>query len=264
MISLKNNYILSILSCLFTIGFTRKSAVSRDSDDDFGNTGLKRLSSGYNSTQAQLESFYNEHGGPSAFPDHYRDAIEALLYGQDDVIRGNFSAANERIRLIFEKIPLNDDLWFEDFDIYGLNVGEPIAYYGLRMLDLIASVGDIATIGTLYMTTVVAECASVSRPTLPDFTPEIVDLSIDPNILKDSASLLHNSTDLFRRWVKVITEGYDVKLMVYTMTECTTVSYTDDEKVILSYPNTRQMIESVPAEIHNVTNFWWVIAPSGK
>ena len=40
----------------------------------------------------------------------------------------------------------------------------------------------------------VAPCASVSRPTLPDLEPETVDLDIDPSILAEDAALLHTAT----------------------------------------------------------------------
>ena len=89
------------------------------------------------------------------------------------------------------------------------------------------------------MTAVVAPCATVTRPTLPDLEPETVELDIAPEILANDARVLELSTQLFRRWVEAITGGLKVDLRVFEMTECTTVDYTDDGAIILSYPTVR-------------------------
>jgi hypothetical protein len=75
--------------------------------------------------------------------------------------------------------------------------------------------------------------------------------------------MLRTSTDLFRHWVRAITGGMEVELVVHEMTECTTVDYTDEGDVIVSYPDAEGMVSTVPDEIADATDFWWVVAPSG-
>lgn len=214
-------------------------------------------------TSELLDAFYSDNGGRDAFPEHHVLALEALLYGQDEVEAGLLQAARTRVDEVFEAMPLSTPVWREDVGFEGLNIGDPVAYYGLRMLDQILVLDDPSGAGSLRMTVVVAPCAEVRRPTLPDLEAETVDLVIAPEILEDDAHILHTSTSLFRRWVQSITGGLEVELVVHEMTDCTTVDYTDDGQVIVSYPDAYGMVESVPSAIANDTDFWWVVAPSG-
>ena len=112
---------------------------------------------------------------------------------------GALEAARERVDALFTQLPLSDSIWREGVGYSGLNIGDPVAYYGLRMLDQILALGDPYGAGQLRMTAVVAPCAEVRRPTLPDLAPETVNLDIAPEILADDAHILHTSTRLFRR-----------------------------------------------------------------
>ncbi|MFT5684264.1 MAG: hypothetical protein ACI8RZ_005205 [Myxococcota bacterium] len=214
-------------------------------------------------TDADLAVFYDTYGGRDAFPEHHVTALEALLYAQDALEAGDRDDARARIDAVLETMPLSDAIWREEVGYGGANIGDPVAYYGLRMLDQILRLGEQPTTGTLRMTAVVAPCAQVSRPTLPDLTSETVSLDIDPTILADDAHTLHTSTALFRSWVEAITGGRTVELVVYEMSDCTTVTYTDDGEVIVSYPDATGMVDSVPDDIALETDFWWVVAPSG-
>ena len=84
-----------------------------------------------------------------------------------------------------------------------LNIGSPIAYYGLRMLDDIIFLGNPEKNGVINMTAVTAPCAVVSRPTTPNLEEEIVNLNINSKIIENDYQLLKNSTALFRNWVKI-------------------------------------------------------------
>ncbi|MDG1479311.1 MAG: hypothetical protein P8R54_06950 [Myxococcota bacterium] len=214
-------------------------------------------------TDDDLAVFYDTYGGREAFPAHQIDALEALLYAQDELAAGDRSAARARIDDVFEAMPLSEGVWRDDVGYAGANIGDPVAYYGLRMLDQILRLGTQPVTDSLTMTAIVAPCASVSRPTLPDLAPETVDLEIDPLILAEDARILHASTALFRSWVEAITGGARVELVVHELSDCTTVTYTDDGSVIVSYPDAAGMVDAVPDDISEQTDFWWVVAPSG-
>ncbi|MBX2800747.1 MAG: hypothetical protein KTR31_23905 [Myxococcales bacterium] len=213
-------------------------------------------------TEEQLAAFYEANGGRGAFPEHTVAMIEALLYAQDEVDRGELAAARSRIDALFAEYPLSTDIWVQDATFGDLNVGNPIAYYGLRMLDVVASEPPATESATLQMTAVVASCATVRRPTA-DGGSETVKLDIHPDIVADDARILHQSTALFRRWVQTITGGMQVDLVVKVQPRCTTVDYTDDGSVIVSYPDADDMIERVGDELSADTDLWWVVAPSG-
>ncbi len=241
-----------LLSLLLACGTTADVPIAPDADTVPAPT-----------TDADLALFYDTYGGRDAFPDHQVDALEALLYAQDALAAGDRDAARARIDAVFEVMPLSEAVWRDEVGYAGANIGDPVAYYGLRMLDQILRRGAQPVTGSLTMTAVVAPCAQVSRPTLPDLTPETVDLDIAPSILAEDAHTLRTSTALFRSWVEAITGGLTVELVVHELSDCTTVTYTDDGSVIVSYPDAAGMVDAVPDDIADSTDFWWVVAPSG-
>lgn len=214
-------------------------------------------------TDAQLQTFYGLHGGREALPAHQVLALEALLHAEDALEAGDRAEARARVDAAFDVLPLSEAIWREDAGVDGTNIGDPVAYYGLRMIDQILRIDAPQRVGQLRMTAVVAPCARVSRPTLPDLVPETVDLEIDPLILANDARTLHTSTRLFRWWVEAVTGGVEVELLVHVLDGCTTVSYTDDGATIVSYPDATGMVSAVPEDIAAVTDLWWVVAPSG-
>ncbi len=214
-------------------------------------------------TEQQLARFYAAQGGSEAFPDHYVATIETMLLAQDDVIAGDYTLARQRIDALVAVQPWSTPIWFDGHTLYDLNVGAPIAYYGMRMLDEIVETGDNATTGTLNMVALIAECATVTRPTLPDFDPETVQLEIHPDILANDAHVLYQATDLFRSWIKAITAGLEVNMTVVNSPGCTTVDFEVGDGFFVSYPDTGAMVDSLPTELINQTDLWWVVAPSG-
>jgi hypothetical protein len=213
-------------------------------------------------TEALLEAFYADSGGREAFPEHYVEALEALLYGEDELEAGQPDAARARLDALFAELPLSTSVWREEVTFDSHNVGDPIAYAGLRMLDQILSFDEDVRPETLQLTAVVATCATVTRPTLPDLDPETVTLQLAPEILADDARVLRVASRLFLRWMQAIT-GLDVALVVHEQEVCAMIDYTDDGSVIVSYPDAAAMIGAVPAELGAETDAWWVVAPSG-
>ena len=216
-------------------------------------------------TKAQLKDFYSKYGGRDIFPKVHVESIEALLYSQDDIKNKNYRSAQRRLKKIFYEQPLSAPIWYKDHKWKDLNVGAPIAYYGLRMLDFIASKGVIQQKGTLQLTAVIAPCAVVERPKILDhkIVTENVNLNINPQILESNYRILFQSTDLFRRWLFALTNGYYVNLKVVVLKKCTKVTYQEADGVVRAYPDSHSMINMVDKETKDLTAMWWVIAPSG-
>ena len=217
----------------------------------------------------ELISFYDENGGRNSFNSNQILALEGLIIGFNKIQIGDFEEAKSLVENVFNKIPYSESSWMNNS--YGfshckncsLNIGSPIAYYGLRMLDDIIFLGNPEKNGTINMTVVIAPCAVVSRPTTPNLDEEIVNLNINPKILENNFQLLKNSTALFRNWVKAITGGLEVNLNFVQIDNCTNVNFTYDGVNVFSYPDTNNMINSVSESISEKTDFWWVITPSG-
>jgi hypothetical protein len=216
-----------------------------------------------------LLNFYNENGGINSFNSNQILALEALILGFNKIQIGDFEEAKLMVDNVFNKIPYSESLWMDNTHGFSnckncsLNIGTPIAYYGLRMLDDIIFLGNPEKNGTINMTVVIAPCAVVSRPTTSNLDEEIVNLNVNPKILENDFHLLKNSTALFRNWVKAITGGLEINLSFVQIDNCTNVNFNYDGVNVFSYPDTHNMINSVSESISEETDFWWVIAPSG-
>ena len=211
----------------------------------------------------QLTAFFAANGGRSGFTDNQVKALETVLFALDEIEAGQLVAARTRVDAMLAAYPLSTGGWYGGLGYRGLNLGSPIGYYAVRMLDQILTLGNPSRTGKLRMTAVVAASAAVSRPTLPDFAPETVQLGIAPEILADDARRLYLVTRLFRRWVQAISGGLEVELVVHVMDQNATVNFTRVGDIIVSYPDAEAMVNSVPASLTNTTDLWWVIAPSG-
>ncbi len=212
-------------------------------------------------SEEQLKEFYRVYS-KNNMPWHYRKKIETMLNIQDDIDRKRYRSARSKIRSIFIRYPRSDFIWEEDATTTNANVGDPIAYYGMRMLEQIAFEKKFTVSGQLQMTAVVAKCAKVRRP-LKDGGSETLNLKIKPELLANNARVLHQATSLFRRWVKSITRGLEVKLVVYRQSRCANVDYVRGPEEIDILPDSEKMIDAVPKRVSSKTDFWWVIAPSG-
>ncbi len=213
-------------------------------------------------TRAQLEAFYRAQGGRSEFPDHYVRAIEAFLNAEDALAIEEEQQAKDIVDAVFDDLPFSSPVWRQNTTLFDLNVGDPIAYYGLRMLNQILSLKVPRNGQTLTMTAVLPLCADVRRPTQPDLEPETLKRNIDGRILANNANVLFQVTDLFRRWLSAIS-GANVILNIEVVEKCTTVDFQLSPTAIFSYPDTNSLLRNVPVEVAASTDIWWVVAPSG-
>ncbi len=211
----------------------------------------------------QLTAFFAANGGKAGFPDNQVKALETVMFALDEIEAGQLVAARTRVDAMLAAYPLSTGGWYNGLGYRGLNLGSPIGYYAVRMLDQILTLENPSRTGKLRMTAVVAATAAVTRPTLPDFAPETVQLDIAPEILADDAHRLHLVTRLFRRWVQAISGGLHVELVVHVMDQNATVTFNRVDGITTSYPDAEAMVNSVPASLANTTDIWWVVAPSG-
>ena len=220
----------------------------------------------------QLAAFYEANGGKAGFSHFKQKALETVLYALDEIESGQLVAARARIDAMLAIYPFSSPGagWYDDLSFRGLNLGIPVGYNALKMLDQILTLGNPTGAGKLQMTAVVVTTAAVTRPTLPAYVPETVQLGIAPEILADDAYRLHLLTRLFRRWVQAITGGLELELKVHTMDESTIVGYRTipnnnpaGPDVVISEIDQEQIINSMPSSIANTTDLWWVIVPSG-
>ncbi|WP_144394247.1 DUF5011 domain-containing protein [Pleionea sediminis] len=201
----------------------------------------------------------------SDFRDSYLKAIEAFIYAEEALKEQDYSSAKTIVENVFQEQPLYDNIWRNGAADFGLHNGDPVAYYGLRMIDKITQELPLDDTGTLQLTAVIVECSQVTRPINTDYELETVNLDVDERLLANDYKALREATYLFRQWIKAITQGLAVELVIHRQEECTTTSFDRNEAAgfITSYPNTSEIISRVPNEIAKATNIWLVISPSG-
>jgi formylglycine-generating enzyme required for sulfatase activity len=224
---------------------------------------VEKNSSSNPDSSVELDEFFAANRGKVGFKNNQVMALETLRFALDEIEAGQLDAARARINAMYAAYPLSTPGWDAGFGYRGLNMGRPVGYYGIRMLDQILTLGNPSRKGKLRMTAVIAPSAVVTRPTLPNLVPETVNLNLAPEILAEDARRLHLVTRLFRRWLQAITGGLEVELVVHVMNQGTTVNFVERPGWIESYPNSQAMVDSVPPSIANTTDLWWVIAPSG-
>ncbi|MEM1413389.1 MAG: hypothetical protein AAGH15_00740 [Myxococcota bacterium] len=215
-------------------------------------------------TDAQLATFWAESGGRDAFPATYVSAVEALLRAEDEVAAGDYAAARRRLDAIFREMPLSDPVWWQGVGQDGTNVGTPVAYYGLRMLDVIADAGladPAPPTDTLRMTVLLATCAEGQRPTTPELDAgEEVRLALDPALRADDHRIVHQSLALFRQYVRAIA-GVVVEVEVQTVEICVEVVFSADP-ARATIRDAGSVVSATDAETRDATDFWWVLYPS--
>lgn len=167
-------------------------------------------------TDAQLELFYGAHGGPDAFSEGYRTVVEAMLRAEDEVFRGDFDAAGARIAAVWAERPYGDASWSGlGTGANGTNVGDPPAYYGLRMLEQIvadqAAVDTAPATATAVLKVILVGCAEGPLPKswaeLQAGTGAIEKRTLDPAVLADDYALVRQSLKLWQRYVLAATDG---------------------------------------------------------
>lgn len=220
---------------------------------------------------ATVFPFYEDTADRFILPESYIRSVDTMIYASDAVNAQEYPDARRLVSDIFDDQPVADSVWRSGAGSQGLNVGDPVAYYGLRMLDDITEFSTpTPTNDTLRMTALVVPCADVIRPANPDdlTQEEYVRLDIDPAILEDDFAVLYRVTEIFRQWVKAITNGSEVELVPYVVEDCGFVSYSVGTfdfggAAIFSYPDTFGILLGVPEEVVSQTDIWWIIAPSG-
>ncbi len=199
------------------------------------------------------------------FKDSYIKAIEAYIYAEEALKIEDYSNARTIVEKVFQEQPLYNNIWRNGVSDFGLHNGDPIAYYGLRMINKITQEFPLDETGVLQLTAVIVECSQVTRPTNTSYDLETVNLNVDDRLLANDYQALRDATYLFKEWIKAITQGLSVELKIHRQEECTTTSFNRNEAAdyITSYPNTGEIISRVPNEIAEATNIWLVISPSG-
>ncbi len=220
---------------------------------------------------AELAAFYAQRADRSTLPAHYVASVEALLEVEDLVVAQRYADANAILDAHFTTYPLYDPIWRQGARQAGANVGDPIAYYGLRMLDEIARVGagEPATETTpIRFLVVIASCSQGTRPATPDLTTGATVAGVlDPRIEDDDYRVLRESLRLFDHYVWAITDGaLDIELAVERIDECVDVSFRPGDATptygFSGITRAQTPLEGLTVRQRSQVDMYWVLYPS--
>jgi hypothetical protein len=252
------------------------SGVDTDLSDVSNESDVPDATDEIDQTQDQLNAFFDANGGRAAFPEAYVSIIETLLLAEDDVVAHDYAKARQRIDALLFRYPLNDPAWWDGTNLFGLNVGTPVGYYGIRMLSDLANFGiknaavPVAELEPLQLTVVVVTCAQGTRPANRELTEsESVTLTIDPRLAADNYVVIHQSLRLFSEYTLAITQGRrNLVTRIVEQETCADVQFS-------AIPNTTAGVSGIAdasraalqatrddTELRTSTDLWWVIYPS--
>ena len=222
-------------------------------------------------TDEQLEAFYAENGGEDALADGFRELIEGMLRAEDEVFAGDFEAASSRLAALFADHSIGTwDGWFFPSTPDSIHVGNPPAYYGLRMLQQIIddqpAVASAPTTAMATMKVIMPGCSQGPIPTtLAEFeagTATIKQRFLDPAIRANDYAIVRQSLKLWQRYVLAATDGrLGVELEFVELPElCVTLNITTEPR-ISRIGNTASVFAALGADAD--ADWYWILYPSG-
>lgn len=225
---------------------------------------------------AMLAAFYAEHGGPDPFTAHYRAALEGFLHAEAEVCRGEAAAARDRLDAIWARYPIGDPIWYRaGSTARGTNVGNPVAYYALRMLDEVVDEAlrvdrpaEPPAPATATLTVVLVGCSQGIQPRtwaeLEAGGGVEVRHAFDDVLRRDDHALLRASLDLFARYVFAMTRGHLQLAVRYAWLPdtCVPVSANAEPYRRASIDTPAPAFAALPDAIRETTDWWMVVYPS--
>lgn len=222
---------------------------------------------------ALIAAFYADHGGPDAFAAEVRRPFEAFLRGEAAVCRGDLAGAAATLEAVWRETPPGDPAWGRLFDAGdGANLGAPVAYYGLRMLqDVIDHRGvdpgpDMSR--PVRLTVLLPGCAEGIQPRtwaeLQAGEGVAVRHALDPAVIADEHAIVHASLDVFGRYVRAMTRGH-LRLVVDIIEQpevCVPVFAQAEPHRLATIQSPAPAFAALEGHVVDRTDWWMVIYPS--
>ena len=214
--------------------------------------------------------------GLENFPAQYIDAFQTLVQAQARVRSGKYAAAKTLLDGLWARYPVGTPVWSSlPTQPFGINLGTPPSYYGLRMLTdtvdwHVGNPGAPPPPRSARLTVVlVGEAQGLEPQSVNDLfqgTGVPVSHALDPRLLDADHQMLRDSLWLFEQYVVAMTEGQlGVELNVVHLPDLSLPVQASGAPGSVSYAglvNASQVLTEVSEETLEGTDWWWVIYPS--
>ncbi len=213
--------------------------------------------------------------GLSNFSDHHVEALAAWLEAKAEYDAGDYAAAKGTLDALWANHPTGDVSWGSlPGQPFGINIGTPPCYYGLRMLTdatewRVQNPGFTQALRTVRLTVVlVGESSGIEPQNLQDLlggTGLPVQHTLDPLLLADGSRVVHESLHLFREYVVALTDGgleVDTRILHLPNLDMP-VHVQDSQGRFYAGPvDYSDVWNGVPPSHHAATDWWWLVYPS--
>lgn len=180
----------------------------------------------------------------------------------------DYGYARTVLNNLWKKYPAKDPAWGGLVAASTAFSGDPVAYYGLQMLEFALeaqeTIAPPASPKKAFLTVLAIDCVQGKSPqNLVQFnngTGPLAQRRLDPRLLADDAAVLRQSLYLFNTYVNAITKRkltYEVRV-VRPQGICPNFILDNRFALIDSTP----VFGSVPQEIIDTTDFWLLAYPS--
>jgi hypothetical protein len=214
--------------------------------------------------------------GIENFPPHYIAALQTLVQAQKLYGDQDYAGAQSALDDLWAQHPPGDPSWAAlPTQPFGINLGSPPCYYGLRMLtDMVTwrvdNPGQPPPPRTVRLTVVlVGQSSGIEPQDLADLhqgTGVPVVHTLDPRIPEDDFRVVRESLRLFRRYIVAATQGQlDVELKILSLPAVDLPVYTSGAPGAISVAalaDATQVFPLVPEEDLAATDWWWLVYPS--
>ncbi len=220
-------------------------------------------------TADQLAAHYAPHGGRAAFPAAHVALLEATLAADDLTACGDMAQARATLDAVWADWPLSDPRWWGVPSPFGTNVGRPVGYYALRMLDAITArgLGPVVAPDPVRLTVLLVGCSEGLQPR--DWAELEAGTGVDyrgalaPGLAADDHRVLRESLDLFGRYVTALTDGrLALEIAFQPLPDVCLPAVSQAAPVRLASVDTAPTWAGVPDDVLRTTDWFWVIYPS--
>jgi hypothetical protein len=215
--------------------------------------------------------------GLDNFSAHHVLALDTNLTAENRIRAGDFTGARSALDALWNLHPTGGNDWGAlPWQPFGLNLGTPPAYYGLRIQSDIADwriasgfTGNTAPHSVRMTVLLVGHTSGIEPRNTFELhagtgVPVVHDL--DPALLADGHRIVLQSLRLFREYVLAMTEGeLGVDVQFLHLPDVTLGVHAEvfgGGGYYAGLDNAAQVWASVPQADREATDWWWILYPS--
>ncbi|MBW2579061.1 MAG: hypothetical protein JRE38_13510 [Deltaproteobacteria bacterium] len=208
--------------------------------------------------------------------DHYTASVTAFLLAKSEYESGLYGEAMSRLDSLWAQYPVGDSVWWSIFGEtpFGLNLGTPPAYYGLRQLtDMtewrLANPGHPGAPRTIKLSVLMVGHSSGIEPRnleqLETGGGVPVTHDLDVRVPLDDYAVVHESLGLFKEYIHTITKWIleiDAQIIALPNLDVAVEAWTSNGVTYAGMSNYTQPFASVSESDIESTDWWWIVYPA--